>query len=46
MVLAGQLGRQILAFSTNLVLARILVPDDFGLFGMTYVAAEIAQALS
>lgn len=40
---AGQLGRQILAFSTNLVLARILVPDDFGLFGMTYVAAEIAQ---
>lgn len=40
---AGQLGRQILAFSTNLVLARLLVPDDFGLFGMTYVAAEIAQ---
>lgn len=39
----GQLCRQAFAFGTNLILARMLVPDDFGLFGMTYVAAEIAQ---
>ena len=40
---AGQLARQAFSFGTRLVLARLLVPDDFGLFGMTYVAAEIAQ---
>ncbi|URI10258.1 lipopolysaccharide biosynthesis protein [Aquincola tertiaricarbonis] len=40
---AGQLARQAFSFGTSLILARLLVPDDFGLFGMTYVAAEIAQ---
>lgn len=43
---SGQLVRQVLAFATNIALARMLVPDDFGLFGMTYVAAEIAQILT
>lgn len=43
---SGQLVRQVLAFVTNIALARLLFPDDFGLFGMTVAASEIAQILT
>lgn len=43
---SGQLFRQVLAFATNIALARMLFPDDFGLFGMAFAAAEIAQILT
>lgn len=43
---SGQLIRQLTAFATNIALARLLFPDDFGLFGMTVAAAEIAQILT
>jgi len=43
---SGQVIRQILAFVTNIVLARMLFPDDFGLFGMAFAATEIAQILT
>lgn len=43
---SGQLVRQMLAFATNIALARMLFPDDFGLFGMAFAAAEVAQILT
>lgn len=43
---SGQLVRQVLAFATNIALARMLFPDDFGLFGMAFAAAEVAQILT
>lgn len=43
---SGQLVRQVIGFATTATLARLLSPDDFGLFGMTYVAAEFAQILT
>jgi O-antigen/teichoic acid export membrane protein len=42
----GQLVRQVLGLATTAVLARLLTPDDFGLFGMSYLAAEFAQLLT
>lgn len=42
----GQLLRQGLGFVTMAILARVLTPDDFGLFGMTYMAAEAGQILT
>ncbi|MCE4557568.1 lipopolysaccharide biosynthesis protein [Roseateles cellulosilyticus] len=42
----GQLLRQGLGFITMSVLARLLTPDDFGLFGMTYLAAEAGQIIT
>lgn len=42
----GQLLRQGLGFITMAVLARLLTPDDFGLFGMTYLAAEAGQIIT
>ena len=42
----GQLIRQILALATNIALARMLFPDDFGLFALALAAAQIAQILS
>lgn len=41
----GQMLRLLMSFGTQIVLARLLLPDDFGLFGMAYVAAEMAQLL-
>lgn len=43
---SGQVIRQVLAFATNIVLARMLFPDDFGLFGMAFAATEVAQILT
>lgn len=43
---SGQLIRQLLGFATNIVLARMLVPDDFGLFGMAFAIIEVAQSLT
>ena len=42
----GQLIRQVIGLLTTAVLARLLTPDDFGLFGMSYMAAELAQLLT
>lgn len=42
----GQFLRQILAIGTQVVLARLLFPDDFGLFAMAFAASEIAQILT
>lgn len=42
----GQMLRQGLAFATNIILARTLFPDDFGLFALAFAAAEIAQILT
>ncbi len=43
---SGQMLRQALAFATNIILARTLFPDDFGLFALAFAAAEIAQILT
>ena len=43
---SGQMFRQVLAFATNIILARTLFPDDFGLFALAFAAAEIAQILT
>lgn len=43
---SGQVLRQLLAFATNIALARMLFPDDFGLFGMAFAATEVAQILT
>jgi O-antigen/teichoic acid export membrane protein len=43
---SGQVIRQLIGFSTAIILARILFPEDYGIFGMAYVAMEIAQALT
>lgn len=42
----GQLVRQVVGLATTATLARLLTPDDFGLFGMTYIAMEAAQLLT
>jgi PST family polysaccharide transporter len=42
----GQLLRQVIGFGTTAVLARLLTPDDFGVFGMTFMVAELAQTLA
>lgn len=39
----GQMLRQIVAFATSLALARLLSPDDFGVFALTIIAVELAQ---
>ncbi len=43
---AGQVVRQLIALAANIALARLLFPDDFGLFGMAFAAIEIAQILT
>jgi PST family polysaccharide transporter len=40
---SGQLIRLVISFGTSVMLARLLAPSDFGLFTMTYMAAEMAQ---
>jgi O-antigen/teichoic acid export membrane protein len=42
----GQLLRQVIGFGTTAALARLLTPDDFGVFGMTFMVAELAQTLA
>ena len=39
----GQMVRMGVSFITQILLARMLLPTDFGLFGMAYMAAELAQ---
>lgn len=40
---SGQMVRLAVSFGTSVMLARLLAPSDFGLFTMTYMAAELAQ---
>lgn len=40
---SGQMVRLAVSFGTSVMLARLLLPSDFGLFTMTYMAAELAQ---
>lgn len=40
---SGQMVRLAVSFGTSVMLARLLAPSDFGLFTMTYLAAELAQ---
>lgn len=40
---SGQMVRLAVSFGTSVLLARLLAPSDFGLFTMTYMAAELAQ---
>jgi PST family polysaccharide transporter len=42
----GQVVRQAIGFATMIVLARLLAPDDFGLFAMTLLVAEFAQLIT
>jgi O-antigen/teichoic acid export membrane protein len=42
----GQLLRQGIGFITTITLTRLLAPEDFGLFAMTYVAVEFAQLVT
>jgi len=42
----GQLLRQGIGFLTTITLTRLLAPDDFGLFAMTFVAVELAQLIT
>lgn len=42
----GQLLRQGIGFVTTITLTRLLAPEDFGLFAMTYVAVEFAQLVT
>lgn len=39
----GQAGKFLIQFSTLAILARILAPDDFGLYGMAFVVISFAQ---
>lgn len=41
---SGKLGTLGLSFISNLVLARILMPSDFGYIGMLYIFLSISQA--
>ena len=40
---AGQIARQVIQIVTSVVLARLLVPEDFGLVGMAMVFLAVAQ---
>jgi PST family polysaccharide transporter len=42
----GQLARQAIQLPVSIVLARLLVPGDFGLVGMTLVFVTLAQFLA
>lgn len=42
---SGQVIRQIVSIGTNVSLARMLSPEDFGLFALAFIAAEIGLAL-
>lgn len=42
----GQVLRQGIGFLTTITLTRLLAPDDFGLFAMTFVAVEFAQLIT
>lgn len=44
-VFAQQFGNQIISFIVSIVLARILMPEDFGLIGMIAVFMAISQVL-
>ena len=44
--LSGKLATQIFRFSVSIVLARLLLPEDFGLIGMTMVFIVFAQSLA
>ncbi len=42
----GQVLRQIVALGTSVLLARLLSPEDFGVFALTFFAAQVAQMFS
>lgn len=39
----GQVFRNVMSLTTSVVLARLLTPDDFGLFALTVLSVEFAQ---
>ena len=39
----SQVGRQVLQFTTSIILARLLAPSDFGLLGMALVLINFAM---
>lgn len=43
---AQQFGNQIVSFIISIILARLLLPEEFGLIGMVLVFITIGQALS
>jgi len=42
----GQAVKQVIAISSSIALARILAPDDFGVFAMIFFAMEVAQVFA
>lgn len=42
----GQFARQLIQLPTSIVLARLLVPGDFGLIGMAMVFVAVAQMIT
>lgn len=42
---AGRLVAQIVNFATTIILARLLVPEDFGLLGMVVIVTSFTQLL-
>ena len=44
--LLGRVGHQLLSFGFSIALARLVIPEDFGLFGMLLVIVGFAQHLA
>lgn len=42
----GQLFRQVLSVVTNVLLARLLSPEDFGLFALAFVVILVGESIS
>lgn len=43
---AGQMGYYLVSFVTNVILARIIIPNEFGKFGIVFFIISVARVLS